>query len=51
MSSELAHLDQSPRYNSLVAIGAIANIGMRWSLEGSVANDPELTFPPLIDAS
>jgi hypothetical protein len=35
----LAHRAQSRRCNSLVAIEGIADIGMRWSPEGSVAND------------
>jgi hypothetical protein len=30
---------QSRRYNPSVAVGAIADIGMRWSPEGSVATD------------
>ena len=36
----MARHDQSRDCNSLVAVGTIADIGIRWSPEGSVANDP-----------
>jgi hypothetical protein len=38
---------RSRRYNSLVVIGGIGDIGMRRSPEGSVAVDPDRHFAPV----